>query len=310
MMKRIARMFGNGPDPASPRAPRVRLGVEALEDRAVPASFVAATAAELIACITSANATAEADSIALSPGTTYTLTAVDNRTDGPTGLPVIEDPFRLTIIGNGATIERSSANGTPVFRLFDVAVGASLALEDLTLQGGVAVPYEGAAKGGAVLNLGHLSLTGVTVRNNTAQAYGYGQDAYGGGVYSDGSLTVTDATIQSNAARGGEGSHGGWLDTWGGGKFYQPGGDGGSALGGGIHIAGGPATITNTSITGNIARGGNGGSPGGDNGDGIGGGVYIAPAAGVALDLFTRDHVKKNSASTSDPDISGTYTLI
>ena len=44
----------------------------------------------------------------------------------------------LTIGGGGDTIERSTAAGTPIFRLFDVATGGSLTLQNLTLQGGSA----------------------------------------------------------------------------------------------------------------------------------------------------------------------------
>ena len=43
----------------------------------------------------------------------------------------------MTIVGNGDTIERSTAASTPDFRLLDVARGGSLTLENLTLQGGM-----------------------------------------------------------------------------------------------------------------------------------------------------------------------------
>src|SRR5437868_4290565 len=103
-----------------------RLGLEPLEDRAVPASFTAASVGDLIADINAANQTAESDTITLVAGNTFTLNAVDNTTDGPAGLPVIAANENLTILGSGDTIERSSATGTPAFRLFDVPAGASL----------------------------------------------------------------------------------------------------------------------------------------------------------------------------------------
>ena len=56
---------------------------------------------------------------------------------GNTGLPVIAAKDNLTILGNGDTIERSTATGTPDFRLLRVASGGSLTLENLTLQGGM-----------------------------------------------------------------------------------------------------------------------------------------------------------------------------
>ena len=54
----------------------------------------------LIAAITSANSTTEADTITLDDSS-YVLTAVNNTTDGATGLPAITSP--ITIIGRGAT---------------------------------------------------------------------------------------------------------------------------------------------------------------------------------------------------------------
>ena len=126
--------------------PTCRLRVERFEDRMVPTNYSAATGPELIAAMNAANQTAEADTIALVAGTTYTLTEVNNTTNGPTGLPTIVATEDLTIFGNGGVIERSTASGTPAFRLFDVAAGASLRLENLTLQGGLATV---AALGGA-----------------------------------------------------------------------------------------------------------------------------------------------------------------
>jgi hypothetical protein len=62
--------------------------------------------------------------------------------------------------------------------------------------------------------------------------------------------------------------------------------------------AGGKGTKSNT-IGGNTS-----GSPG----LGEGGGLSIEPLASVSLDAFTQAHVIQNSASTSDPDIFGSYT--
>src|SRR6185503_10950002 len=59
--------------------------------------------AGLIAAINSANSSAAPNVINLANGGTYTLTTVDN---GSNGLPVINNS--MTINGNGATIQRSS----------------------------------------------------------------------------------------------------------------------------------------------------------------------------------------------------------
>ena len=117
-----------------------RLSLEQLEDRLTPSNYTAANVSQLIADINAANLAGGANTITLTAPTNapYTLAAVDNTTDGATGLPVIAANDNLTILGNGDTIERSSASGTPAFRLLDVARGASLNLANLTLQGGLA----------------------------------------------------------------------------------------------------------------------------------------------------------------------------
>src|SRR5262245_58441347 len=91
--------------------PGRRLRLERFEDRAVPATFTAATVSDLIADINAANQTAEADTITLAPRSKFTLTAVDNSTHGPTGLPVIAPGEDMTIICNGDVIERITAKG-------------------------------------------------------------------------------------------------------------------------------------------------------------------------------------------------------
>jgi hypothetical protein len=50
--------------------------------------------------------------------------------------------------------------------------------------------------------------------------------------------------------------------------------------------------------------------PGGTAGPGIGGGMYIEADALAVLDALTISKLKRNKATTSDPDIHGPYTLI
>src|SRR5262245_52755538 len=116
-------------------AAKRHLTLEPLEDRTVPANFTAASVSDLIADINAANVLGGSNTITLTPSVAFTLTAVDNVAHGPNGLPLIAANDHLTILGSGDVIERSSAGGTPAFRLFDVAAGASLTLENLTLQG-------------------------------------------------------------------------------------------------------------------------------------------------------------------------------
>ena len=58
----------------------------------------------------------------------------------------------LVIQGNGATIARSSDTGTPAFRLLDVAAGAVLEVDNLTLNNGLEVGL--AARGGGIYSQG------------------------------------------------------------------------------------------------------------------------------------------------------------
>src|SRR5262249_60390541 len=109
--------------PRSPRPPtrqrrRAQLRLEQLEDRALPLPSAAGSVADLIADINAANQGGGSNTITLVAGTTFTLTAVDNTTDGATGLPVIAANDNLTIIGNGATIARKNGS-QPAFRLLD-----------------------------------------------------------------------------------------------------------------------------------------------------------------------------------------------
>jgi hypothetical protein len=228
--------------------------LDQLEVRRLLASFTASSAAELIADISAAKQTAEADTITLATGSTFTLTAVDHRDvyGSGTGLPAIAAGDDLTIVGNGNSIQRSTAPGTPAFRLFDVEAGGSLALRNLTLSNGL-VDTAGGATGGGIVNLGTLSLDGSTIQSCIAQP-SYPALAFGGGIFSRGTLSIANSTIRNNQALGGAGT----LNAFGSG-VADP---GGHASGGGIDVRAGSATVTNSAIYSNVARGGDGADAG------------------------------------------------
>jgi len=165
------------------------------------------------------------------------------------GLPAIASP--ITIEGNGATLERSSAAGTPVFRLFFVgadpqltdtedfvspATGvASLALEDLTLTGGAQQGGSsqtgggGAGMGGAIFNMGSLTINRVTVTDASATGgsapyvlpisesggggMGSGPDATNDGGGFGGAVTGANGNSTGAAGTGAYGGGGGGFST-------------------------------------------------------------------------------------------------
>jgi len=171
----------------------------------------------LVAAITTSNANGEVNLIRLAAGT-FTLTEVNNDTDGSNGLPSITSA--LTIGGDGSMntiIERAAT--APLFRVFHVGQSGSLNLEDLTVRGGrwgVFVQFgggglfnrgttiithcavtdnltTGAGGGGGIASLGRLFIAGSTVADNQAQGAG-------GGIFGTAAVTVINSTIRHNFA--------------------------------------------------------------------------------------------------------------
>ena len=209
------------------------------------------TVAQLIAAVGAASG--QTATIDLVPGVTYTLTAVNNGAAGSeNGLPVITGT--LTINGHGAIIERSSAAGTPNFRLFGVSNGATLALNGLTVRNG--------------------SLVGVAGTVGNA-----GGAAVGGAIFvaPGGSLTITNCLLAANSVRGGAGGKGsdGPNTTVGMGGTGGNGATGGDGRGGAIGSLG-TLTIRGSTFTANSAAAGVGGD------GGKGGNATIGPAVRAA----------------------------
>jgi hypothetical protein len=187
------------------------------------AILVGCTEAELVTAIDTANATAE-DSLTLTPGCTYTLTAAHGGTD--TGLPVITSGIDLT---GPATITRSTAISTPLFRIAEVGPAGALTLDSVvTLSGGEVSGY-----GGGILNSGTVTLNGSEVLNNIAGLGGGGLANLNVPPGSPATVTMTGGQVSNNMSA-----------RRGGGIFNGP----GSTL-----------TATGVSIIGNFARGRGGG---------------------------------------------------
>jgi hypothetical protein len=270
-----------------PRSPAARRGtahltVRSLEHRALPSSYSAASVAALIADINVANQSGGTNSIALTAPTTspYLL-------GGGNALPVIAKKDNLTIVGNADTIDAQNA-----CRLFNVAAGASLTLDNLTLQNGEVSGSGTAAEGGGIYNQGALALSGVTLQgciaqgSNTTGKGQTGSPAAGGGIWSSGSLTLEHGTVvQNNQAVGGNGLPGGQ---------FTRGTAGGDAFGGGLYIAAGQANLTGVTISNNTALAGQGGT----SGNAYGGGLYV-DAATMAVSGSTVDNNQADLGATS-----------
>jgi hypothetical protein len=239
----------------------------------------------LINAINTANASSTQTTITLGSECSYTLTTANNTVTsgsdvGSNGLPVITNSKTITIKGDDPTIARSSASGTPAFRIFDIASTGSLLLKDIHVEGGLSSstsniipcacqiipgPADG-ANGGGIYNAGTLTLTGsyvvlnATGDGNSTEGQTAGSGGDGGGIFnaSTGKLTMTLGSVSANT-------------TGNGGGFSEFGGNGGD--GGGIFNANGIVKLTNgATVSGNST--GSGGNPAvfagrGGNGGGI-----------------------------------------
>ncbi|HEX4703896.1 MAG TPA: fibronectin type III domain-containing protein, partial [Pseudonocardiaceae bacterium] len=186
--------------------------------------------------------------VTLASGCTYTLTAINNTTDGGgVGLPVIKG--KVTIQGSGATIARSTAAGTPVFRIFDVATAGSLTLNAVTISNGLA--NNGTQGGGGIMSHGTLTVTGSTFTGNSAPAT---SGTSGGGIDNSGTLNLSTSTFTGNTGQEG------------GAVFNQKtatitndifSGNTATIYGGGALLnAAGTMTVTGSTFTGNTGPGG------------------------------------------------------
>jgi hypothetical protein len=198
----------------------------------------------LIQAINTANANGEANTITLEAGT-YTLTAVDNTTDGPNGLPSITSSMTI----GGDSTATTVIEGNPNFRMFHVAATGALTLEQLTVTGA----GSDALKGGGILNAGGtLTIIQSTIAHNFADA--------GGGISNSGVLTILNSTIVENHSNGGGGggiSHtDGVVDIT---NSVIVGNAAEVATGGGLfNRTNGTVTITHSTIASNFADAGGG----------------------------------------------------
>jgi hypothetical protein len=187
-------------------------------------------------------------------------------TDGPLG---INAP--MTIAGDGSAKTTIAQTDGKDGVIFNGASGSQINNVEIT---------GGAASG--ITSEGGLTLMGDLVDHNTTNP----ANAYGAGINDDGTLTIAQSTITANTATGGAGADG---------SGSGNGNSGDGAGGGGISGGGGKLTITDSTISDNIARAGAGGSAvngtaGGGN-SAFGGGLQLAGET-----VLERDTISGNEA--------------
>ncbi len=133
-----------------------------------------------------------ADTIELASSALYVLDQDRISFYGPNGLPIVTST--ITVDGHDSTIRRAPT--APAFRIFVVSASGTLALNDVTLEGGDSGPTY---CGGALFNaFGSAVLTRTTVTGSTAPG--------GGGICnSSGPMTLTDCTVSFNTGSAGIG---------------------------------------------------------------------------------------------------------
>jgi hypothetical protein len=226
--------------------PRVRLIVEVLEDRCVPATFnvtglgdglfpVTQTgrhtfnAPTLRSAIEAANATPGNNTINLTVRGTYKITippaspddtpATENNATGDFDIiPNANSPAgsRLAIVNTSGG--RVAVSGNGLDRVFDInpndatpPAGFTVLLTGFTIENGIASPGDGAAgSGGGIRDQGNvnLTLTHMVVTNNSATADGGGVVMFNT-VQGSWTLTVNNSVISDDHA----GDAGGGIDT-------------------------------------------------------------------------------------------------
>lgn len=187
-------------------------------------------AADLVTAINAASATPGSSTVTLSPGCVY-IESGDAAATAPDGSPTIFQPIgnSVTIIGNGATIERLGSSQPA--RFFYIPNGGVLTLNWLTLSGGVSQ----GANGGDATPTGDSSPAGGTY------------SGLGGAVFNAGTFTATYVTFSGNQAIGGNGG----CSTNG-----ATSGAGGAGIGGAVFSALNTISIANSTFVGNSATGG------------------------------------------------------
>jgi len=215
---------------------------------------------------------------------TFSLPAgsVIQLTSGPIAIPTGTaisgpgaDQLAVSVIGSGS--------------IFTVAPGVSAQVSGLTLKNGNAVT------GGAIVNQGTLTLSNLTLANNTASDSG-------GAIYNTGTLTISGSTFNANTVTAATCAGGGAIRSEGDTSALRivnstiTGNSAAACSGGGISFNDGTATLVSSTIDANTA--------------GLSGGNVYKGSAAAALTvrntILSAGNVT-SSASPANPDLHGAY---
>ncbi len=226
----------------------------------------------LIIAINHANSNGQPQNTILLEAGTYTLTNVDNDTDGPNGLPSITSTLSITGAGAGLTVITRASAVLP-FRLMHVSSSGDLTLRGLTLSGGLIGFLD--ASGGALFNdggsvrivqteiSGNLAADGAGLFNNSGTVRlqqsmvlsNHVPGCCGAGGLSNrghGDVTIEETTFAQNGESFGDGAAvvtEGTMEITRS-QFTEPPGAFGA---GAIHVLGGTAHVTKTTFLRNAA---------------------------------------------------------
>jgi hypothetical protein len=217
--------------------------------------------------------------IVLPPGT-FTL-GIPSRGEGDETTGDLDISATVSIVGAGPGVTIIDGNGAVTQdRVFAIRFGGEVSISGVTMRGGTGKPLafggQGGFGGGAIVNLGVLTLNNSEVSGNTVAITGLCGGCGGGGIANASTLTLTNSIVRDNGV------------TVAGGITC-------SACGGGGIYSSSRVTVTNSTVSGNnvaIA-----GSVCGDCG---GAGVYV-DLNGIAV--MTGSTLSDNSLAISNPGI-------
>jgi hypothetical protein len=205
----------------------------------------------------------------------------------------------------GPGLDVITVSGNHAGRIFNVPADQTASISDLTIKDG-----QVADQGGAIDNLGTLTVRGCILSGNSAAG-----NLGGGAIHNGGTLTVRASTLSGNSA--------GWL----GGGIYNNGtlaiGDssisGNSSVGGsGIYIQNATMTITGSTLTGNSTTGEGGGifsvessltvsnsTLSGNTAAALGGGIAYDDTRAGYVSIFTNVTITGNRDNTGNSSNTG-----